>query len=65
MRPFLNGRLPTADDVSEILCGPLEAQNPNVRDAARRVKIEFTSMVESILTEKEEEERIRQRFEGE
>lgn len=67
MRPFLNGRLPTADDVSDILCGPvgLETQNPNVRDAARRVKIEFTSMVESILTEKEEEERLRQRIERE
>jgi hypothetical protein len=57
-----------AGDVEEILCGPhidelpddLAARN-RILDQARTNRREFITMVESIMTEKEEDERDEQR----
>jgi len=67
MRPLLNGRLPIPEDVSDILCGPTgwTEQGDRIKEAVKRTVDVFTAMVESILSEKEaderaEEERLRQ-----
>lgn len=63
MRPFLNGRLPTAEDVPDLLCGPLniEDQDARLREASLRARSEFVTMVEIIMKTKEEDERPRER----
>lgn len=63
MRPFLNGRLPTADDVPDLLCAPpgIEDQDARIREASLRARSEFVSMVENIMKAKEDDERARER----
>jgi len=59
MQVFLNGRLPTPDDVEDIICGPVgwTEQEARVQDVAKRIRVTFNCMVQSILTEKEADER--------
>ncbi|KAF0760539.1 Retrovirus-related Pol polyprotein from type-1 retrotransposable element R1 4 [Aphis craccivora] len=63
MRPFLNGRPPNPDDVSNLLCGPIgiEDQTKNIHEAFLRARNEFSGMIERILFQKENDERDMQR----
>ncbi|KAE9540864.1 hypothetical protein AGLY_004109 [Aphis glycines] len=63
MCPFLNGRLPTADDVPDLLCGPpgIENQDARIREASLRARSEFVGMVENIMKAKEDDKRARER----
>jgi len=63
-RPFLNGRLPNPQDVSD-LCGPIgiEDQTNNVRKVFLRARNEFLGIIERILSQKEDDERNTQRGE--
>ncbi|XP_025201927.1 uncharacterized protein LOC112599304 [Melanaphis sacchari] len=62
MRPYINGRLPTPENVIDLLCGPVGMENTgvNIQTAFHRARSRFCNMVERILSNKEKDERDRQ-----
>jgi len=64
MWPFLNVLLPRPKDVIDFLCGPpgAEDQKFGIRETFQRARVAFISMIEDILSTKEEAERDRQRI---